>query len=276
MARTYFYYQGLRKTIIQFLDTLNDIQVARYDKRGNFWKYIEVPLKFAPKERAFYYIKEFKEDKILPVISANIENIEYAETRQGARWHTITKNTSAGSGTVQTFLNPVPYDIHFNVAVWTKYMSDLDQILEQILPYFSPNITIKVPIPEVDTTFDVNIIFNGGTPEFQFEYPDEDHRIIRFNLMFVAQTWLFKPVESVGLVEKIIMNYYLKKSGFDTSQSPGGLASTFTSGASGESQRFSSHQISGSYFADDGDPYIKYEIFQFGDEVGTDEILNDL
>ena len=34
--REYYYLKGLRKTIIQFLDTLNDIQVARYDENGNF------------------------------------------------------------------------------------------------------------------------------------------------------------------------------------------------------------------------------------------------
>lgn len=48
-----FYYKTLRKTILAFLDLFNDIWIAKYDSKGNIVDQIQVPIKFAPKQK-FY------------------------------------------------------------------------------------------------------------------------------------------------------------------------------------------------------------------------------
>ena len=80
--KTYYYYQSLRKTIIQFLDIFNDIRIARYESDGATVRgYLTVPLKFAPKTKAWYWINERKYDEILPIMSATMQSCEFATDR---------------------------------------------------------------------------------------------------------------------------------------------------------------------------------------------------
>lgn len=260
--KSYYYYQALRKTIVQFLDVFNDIKIKRYDENGTFQRYVTVPIKFAPKERAYYYIFEQHQDEMLPMMSVTLNSVNFASERMGNRYKTLTKSTSADSGTVQRFLNPVPYDLGFTVFAWTKYMTDIDQILEQVLPYFAPHIFIRVHIPELNFYFDTKVIFNGATPDIATDMSEEERRVIRYSLDFTVQAYLFTPVEDKGLIRKIFINYYLTDDAWaeafkNTTLSP--------SAASGESQIFTGIDP---YFNDDDERIYKYDIYQFGEQVG--------
>lgn len=265
MARNYYYYKALRKTIIQFLDIFNDVKIKRYDANGNFVKYVDVPMKLAPKERMYYFRQEYKEEITLPMMSAMFNSIDFDSSRMGSGYHSLTKNVSAAAGTIKRFLNPVPFNIGFTVNIWSLYVSDIDQILEQILPYFTPHIFMRVHIPEVDFKFDVKVVFQSASPDYTSEYADEDRRILRFNLDFAIQAYLFRPVESTDLIKQIYINYYQSKSSYKASQED--TTTMFSSAASGESQAFTALAP---YYDSDEEKIYKYEIFQFGSEIGTD------
>ena len=260
--KTYYYYQALRKTIIQFLDVFNDIKIKRYDENGVFQRYVEVPIKFAPKERAYYYIFEKHQDEMLPMMSVTMNSVNFASERMGNRYKSLTKSTSADSGTVQRFLNPVPYDITFTVFAWTKYMTDIDQILEQILPYFAPHIFIRVHIPELNFYFDTKVVFNGANPDIATDMSEEERRIIMYSLDFTVQAYLFTPVEDKGLIRKIFLNYYTSDQAWATAF---GNTTLSPSGASGESQIFTGIHP---YWNEDDERIYKYDIYQFGEQVG--------
>jgi hypothetical protein len=49
--RNFFYFGTIRKTIIQFLDIFKDLKIAKYDENGDIIKYVEVPVKFMPKQK---------------------------------------------------------------------------------------------------------------------------------------------------------------------------------------------------------------------------------
>lgn len=255
--KTYYYYQALRKTITQFLDVFNDIKIKRYDESGNFVRYITIPIKFAPKERAYYYIFENHQDEMLPMISVTMNSIEFASDRMGSNYHVLTK--SMEDCQVSRFLNPVPYNLGFTVYLWTKYMSDIDQILEQVLAYFAPHIFIRIKIPEVDFSFDVKIVFTGASPDMQTDMGEEERRIIRYTMDFSVHTYLFRPVEDTGVIETIYINYYLKNNLLaDTT-------SLFTSAASGESQVFTGL---GLCTQEEDEKIYSYELYNYGRKIG--------
>ena len=54
----------------------------------------------------------------------------------------------------------MPYDFNFSLSVFVKNADDGVQILEQILPFFTPEwtTTLKI-IPEMNIKHDVNIKF---------------------------------------------------------------------------------------------------------------------
>lgn len=266
--KTYFYYHALRKIIIQFLDAFNDIKIARYNPiTGSIVKYVNVPIKFWAKEKAWYWINEqAKMDEVLPIISAEMTSIVYDSQRQSNPFQKITINpiittaTSAASatiaaGTIKQFLNPVPYNIQFSLRIWSLYMVDIDQILEQILPYFSPTIQLRVNIPELDASFDAKVIFEAATPEIEAEYADEERRVVKWSVDFQIQTYLFKPIESTGITRSIFINEYLSDEAFQARRTD----TTYTSGASaGESKALIGYSP---WINSDGEKLYNYELY---------------
>lgn len=211
----YYYYKVLRKTIIQFLDRFNNIQIARYNSDGSFRKYVTVPIKFAPKEKFWFWLNERKDDEMLPIMSASMTSIEFSTERATNRKQgVITSCIEADTRSVNRFLNPTPYDLTFSIQIWSEYMTDIDQILEQILPWFQPHIFARVTIPEIGGNFDIKVIFQSAAPEFEAEYTDDARRVLRYVLDFRVQTFMFKPVETSGVIGEIFLNYYTTEQAF--------------------------------------------------------------
>ena len=246
--KSYYYYKVIRKTITQFLDLFNDIQIARYsDKAGVAdgvvleGMYI-VPLKFGPKQKTWFWLYERKDDEMLPMMSVNLQGVEYAADRQGAKFAKICKSKKLDIGVVEKFLNPIPYNFTFQLTIWSLHIVDVDQILEQILPYFTPYVQIRVAIPELSVTMDERVQFNGATPDQTLEYGDEERRVLKWNLDFTVQGYLFQPLldaPAVKLVEEIIIQYYTDCGYFNNRDTaaqflsaapPGGLYTSWTKG----------------------------------------------
>jgi len=217
MAREYYYYKAFRKTIIQFLDIFNEINIARYERDGTtISKYIEVPIKLAVKEKTWYWLHERKDDQMLPMITGWISAIDYAADRKINSGYQITSSTDVDGGSVSRYLLPVPYNLTFTLNIWSLHMSDIDQILEQILPWFDPFIYVKMNIPELDCAYDIKVIFQSCTPEVSLEMADEDYRVINYTIDFLVETYLFKPISNSGIIKEIITSYYTNEDVFES------------------------------------------------------------
>jgi hypothetical protein len=286
----YYYYKVLRKTIIQFLDRFNNIQIARYNSSGGFSKYVEVPIKFSPKEKFWFWLNERKDDEMLPIMSASMTGIAFASERATQRRQSVVASClNANTRTINKFLNPTPYDLSFQIQIWAEYMTDIDQILEQILPWFQPHIFARVTVPEIGGAFDMKIIFESASPEFEAEYTDDARRVLRYVLDFRVQTYLFKPVESSGLIGEIFINYYTDAGAFrrgleaeeiaklstriteyeeDTRITDDGeiRVTDYPYAPSGETTRLIGVSAWG---PDDSYKIYDYEVYQFGEKVGA-------
>jgi hypothetical protein len=210
----YYYYQSIRKTIIQFLDVFNDVRIARYNSSGVVTGYRKVPLKFGPKEKVWHWIHQKKHEEMLPIMSVIMSSIDYAAERQTNKLRSIVKSKTISDGEMSTFLNPVPYNMMFTLSIWSLHMVDVDQIMEQILPYFMPNIFIRINIPELDATLDLKVLFQACAPDVSMELADEDIRVIKWNLDFLVQGYLFQPLKTAGIIEKIMQKIYMDDSGW--------------------------------------------------------------
>ena len=252
--KTYFYYKALRRTIIQFLDAFNDIKVIRYLQDGTtIDKYIEVPVKLAGKEKTWYWLNERKDDQVLPMITAWITTMDFATDRKVNSLANVCSVSTPSAGDMTSYLHPVPYNLTFTMNIWSLHMSDTDQILEQIFPYFDPYIFIKVKIPELNSSFEVKVIFQSCTPEIITEIPDEDYRIINYTLDFQIQTYMFKPIETKKIIKKIATQYYLNEDRFNAGLGSG----TLSAGPSGGFQGL----LTAQGYDDDGNILSSYEEF---------------
>jgi len=241
-----------------FLELFNSIQIGRYKQDGTLLKTFTVPVRFSPKSKAYLYVKEnSRNEEMLPMISVDLQSIDFDSTRMGNRHESVLVSKGDTSNLTSTYYkNAVPYNLTFNARIWTLNMVDVDQIYEQILPYFAPYVFMRVNIPEVDTTVEVKVVLQNCSPEMSEDVAEEEARVIRWSTTFVAQTWLFKPITNVDIIKQIFINYYTD----DTEFVDRSLTSTFTSGASGSSVE--SQAFTGIGF--DSDAAIIYEYERFG------------
>lgn len=266
--KSYYYYRVLRKTIIQFMDLFNDIKIARFDPPNDFSstrKTITVPVVFAPKEKVAHWIKTRKDTEYIPIVSINVEILDYAEERKGNAFHNIVKSKSLDLGTISRFLAPTPFNITFTVRLWTLYMLDVDQILEQILPYFNPYVFIKINIPELDATMDVKVLFDTCAPETTLDLADDEYRVIKWSMTFRAMGYLFRKLtaDEYVLIKKIMANMYTDEDRFEDMI---GTESTYTSGASASESLYMrvDPTSAGDYYDEDEQILYAYEIFPGG------------
>ena len=215
-----FYYQVMRKTIVQFLDLFNGIKIGRYDtETGRLLSFVKVPVKFAPKSKNWYWMEKIDtngnriRDKILPIMGIYLVDVEIATDRKVNKFHSIPTNFHERSGDrrymKELFANPVPYNYTFQVQILAEYMVDITQIMEQILPYFDPRLTIQVSIPELSidgkTTeyLDLKVLYNGSNKDDSTTMGPDELRHIQWNIDFTVEGYLFKPKYDYPIIKKI-------------------------------------------------------------------------
>jgi len=101
---------------------------------------------------------------------------------------------------------PRPWDIQYEVTLWTNTHSDLFQILEQITPFFTPEYTLSLNLmPEFGVKKDVPIILNDVGLELLDESDESAYQISKHQatLQFTLKGWLFPPIRDVKLIELI-------------------------------------------------------------------------
>jgi len=258
--KNYYYYSAIRKTIVQFVDVFNDIRIERKDRYGVTTGYKKVPIKFGTKEKTWYWLNQKKDEEMLPMISVILSSVEYAPDRQTNNNKNVGKSSNINTGEILRFLNPVPYNFGFTLSIWSLHMIDVDQILEQILPYFSPTIFIKVDIPELSANFDFKVIFSGCSPDVTESMQDDEIRVLKWNLEFTVQGYLFKPVSDAKIIKKIINKFYTDQ----YSWSKRFMETEYTSGAGFEAE---SMYIKGEDPFYDIDVWQSSTLYEIGDVV---------
>ena len=96
----------------------------------------------------------------------------------------------------------VPIHIGFQLAIATRTMDDALQIVEQIVPYFTPEFTMTINFSDINTKVDVPITIQGCHPEIDYEGDTSTKRSIIFTIDFVALSYVFSPTKQEKLYHK--------------------------------------------------------------------------
>lgn len=203
-----FYHSTLKKLVAGFGKLFANIYVVRTNTNGTEKERIQVPLAYGPAEK---YLARLAEDPNLdrgysiklPRMSFEIKTVQYDSTR---KLNTIRKNVQpieGDPGTVLRQYQGVPYDIQIDLSILSKYIDDANQIVEQILPWFTPAYTITLnTIPDMNYKDDVPVILSGIALNDNYEDDWKNRRDVVWTLSFTVRAMFYGPVIDKKIVTK--------------------------------------------------------------------------
>lgn len=230
----YRYAKGLRGCDRAMKDMFSDVVVL--DANGRAYP---VPVVWGSQERAVAAImfdnvrkdKSLVVDRIrLPMLSIHQSDLQFNQDRytyhRAINWLRDQRRTVPGvnphgeatehptPGFTQQEIKPrdtvfgmargVPVDLTYTLMAWTLYLEDMNQIVEQIIPKFSPMAYIRVRGVQWETGVKLESTANN----LETEPGDQNLRVVKYQFNLKAETYIPQPILRRKSVLKMKTNFF--------------------------------------------------------------------
>ena len=207
-SATPFYFSLIRKYVIAFGTLFNNIYITRTDANGNTLDYMRVPILYAPKDKALTrVVQDPNIDRPtavfpLPMMSFEIIGFNYDATRKLQTINRSAYNDPDDKSKRRYQWNPVPYNIDFELNILVKNAEDGTKIVEQILPYFTPDWTLTaLLIPEMNIKHDIPVVLNSVNLDDVYDGDFTKRRSMIWTLRFTLKGYLYGPVKTTKVIK---------------------------------------------------------------------------
>jgi hypothetical protein len=215
LGNAQFYHRTIRKMVVVFGTLFNDLEIVRYTQAGVPKEKWKVPLTYSPKERFLTAVTSDPNliksiNTVVPRMSFNLDSMEYDVNRKQVS--TLRNFAQNDDTSVSTQFVPIPYNYQFSLSIYVRNTEDGTQILEQILPFFTPDFNVTVDfIPEMDQKYNVPIILDSvaSTVEYEGGMSDGTTRLILWDLTFTAKGYIWPPVKSGKYIKTANTNTFI-------------------------------------------------------------------
>jgi hypothetical protein len=214
-GNAFFDHESIRKYIIIFGRLFSDLSVERSDANGVRQQTLPVPLAYGPREK---WLSRLNVDSDLgrevaiqlPRMGFEILGITYAPERaKGAIQRNVAVSTSDSQKLKNQYVG-VPYDFEISLSIMVKNANDGAQILQQILPFFTPDWTISANmIPEMGFKTDIPIILTSVATEDQYDGDFDPRRALIWTLDFQVKGYLYGPVKTDEIIKKVTTDFFI-------------------------------------------------------------------
>lgn len=221
---TKFNHQTLRRYTIAFGQLFSNINISKYDSDSTtIIKNIEVPIHQSSGDyavnRAIQAPLEGEEGEAavkytLPLIAYEMTSLAFDSLRNTHKNIKVPVGdfTGAGDTTARDYMfNRVPYIFDFNMTVAADLTNDVNQIIEQIVPYFQPTLTISVHDVinrQTHIKTDTVITLDGITKNDTWEDQPDSPRVAAYDLAFSVKGYLYMPVKNLqDIIVTVEVNY---------------------------------------------------------------------
>jgi len=208
-----FFHDTIRKYVILFGTVFNDIYVQK-TSNGEIIRNYKVPISYGPKEKFLVRIQQDpnlnKPFAIqLPRMAFEMTRMSYAAERKLPTLNKISVVDPTDPNKLLYQYVPTPYDFNFTLNIMVKRADDGTRILEQILPYFTPDWT---PTLNLDSSmkhkYDIPIILNNVSMVDTYEGNFIERRALTWTLDFTLKGYVFGPTLSSSQIKRSIINIY--------------------------------------------------------------------
>ena len=178
---SHVYKESLRGMIASF----NDVGYIDSEEKFHYIKCIH-----ANAERAVAKLKQ-ENNIILPILSISqtvSQNDEFRRRNESVMvnetWWDAEKNRSFRV----VSLAPRPVNVVYQLNIWTKYMADMDQILEQVRLKFNP----EMEVPNQQSTI-VKAFIDNENDVGVVTAADKEDRVLQKSLDIILRTYIPSP-----------------------------------------------------------------------------------
>lgn len=208
MMNNKFYHATTKKMITAFSTIFDNLRIDL----GN-GKEIQVPLFYSQGETFLYRTVRYKNDEstvkpvALPVMGFELSSMNFDPER-----HTNTMSKLQDrklDERRQYMFNRVPISFNFELFIAAKRMEDGLKIVEQIIPFFTPELVIRVKgIEELHQATNIPVILTSFSQQIVNDGPLESGNIraVTWQLSFTMKGFLYPNIRNRKTIEDVIVN----------------------------------------------------------------------
>ena len=216
MLNSSYYYNGNLKKIVAVFGTLfNDISIAK-KVNGKMMGVQRVPISYGPKQKFLARLSSTQNEEYgdvaikLPRMSFEITSLGYDSASKLNRLNSKLF-AAEGSDSKTKIYQSTPYRMGMQLNILAHHQDDACQVLEQILPFFTPDYTVAVKDLEgPGTVTDVPFMLTGTAIQDDYEGDfGNSRRTIIYSLDFDIKFKFMGVVSGPAKVIKVVdVDYY--------------------------------------------------------------------
>ena len=184
-------------------------------------KVIPVPVQWATREKWVEIVRSSSSRKamdpsirdknpiemqwILPRISCNLTGVLYDPTRRLTKTQQVLTTSSTDTTRSATY-TPSPYNLTYEIATISRYIDENLQLMEQILPYFSPTLSLTLNLYPDKEPESIPIVLESITMDNPTDIPEFEERIFTNIYTFTVKLNYYMPTKVQNLIDNINTN----------------------------------------------------------------------
>jgi len=214
LSNIFYNHNSIEKVIIGFGTLFSNIYLKRTNTNDlSQTTTIKVPILYSSRDRMLVRAREVPEletdSKVgfsYPQMAFEMTGLSYDASR---KLNTLNKLYNCAEDGTKSVLVPIPYNLDFELSIVAVSNREILQIVEQILPQFTPSITLRINtltgFPSTEVPINLNSV------DIQDNYDGNfvtDTREIIYTLRFTAKANIFGGVtdNSGKLIKTVIVN----------------------------------------------------------------------
>jgi hypothetical protein len=210
------YDSTIRSVIVVFASLFNDITVRKYDTTGNvIADKQKVEIVFSDKQAYSMYCEQLarrpdasmpETARRFPRLSFDLMGLTPDDQRQLQPW--LYKSSLASNNSyANKAYSPAAYIFDMSLSLWAKDMDTSIQVLEQILPYFKHDVSIKLKEQkQLPIANDVHIVLKGLTKNDNYIDGLTENRVIQWDMSFDVYANIWTKSKESTIIKEIVVD----------------------------------------------------------------------
>ena len=208
LANRHYYNQTLKKSVAVFGTVFNNLRVVKHGGTEE-----RVPISYGPRQKFLARLEQASRQDShfaikVPRMAFEIRDLSYDTNASLSKMNKLCYPTD-DTGIAGVLRQSVSYILSMELNIISKTQDEALQIVEQILPMFTPEYTVAITdMHGPGKSCDVPIVLTDVTLNDEYEADFETRKVIVYTLNFTMKIRFYGLVESNRIIHNITADLY--------------------------------------------------------------------